>query len=167
MREVGGRNSKWSKCCAAWTRTIQIRTPTQSGRLLTARTPEIGGAHKILMDLCQADLRCLDAHAHLGNLVFDTRPEDAIRHYEVGFRIGKLSLGKGFDVVLPWRCIDNRPFLRSMHGYGLCLWRLERFQDARNIFDRMLWLNPSDNQGVRFLSGDVAASVAWEDSENR
>jgi len=29
------------------------------------------GARKILMDLCQADLRCLDAHAHLGNLVFD------------------------------------------------------------------------------------------------
>ena len=51
------------------------------------------GAYKILMDLCQADLRCLDAHAHLGNLVFDSRPKDAIRHYEVGFRIGELSLG--------------------------------------------------------------------------
>jgi hypothetical protein len=27
-------------------------------------------AYKILMELCQADLRCLDAHAHLGNLVW-------------------------------------------------------------------------------------------------
>src|SRR5207302_7384127 len=27
------------------------------------------GAYKILMDLCQADLRCLDAHAHLGHLI--------------------------------------------------------------------------------------------------
>ena len=27
---------------------------------------------KILMNLCEADLRCLDAHAHLGNFVFDT-----------------------------------------------------------------------------------------------
>jgi hypothetical protein len=26
------------------------------------------GARKILMDLCQKDLRCLDAHAHLGNI---------------------------------------------------------------------------------------------------
>ena len=33
------------------------------------------------IDLCEADLRCLDAHAHLGNLMFDARPEDAIRHY--------------------------------------------------------------------------------------
>jgi hypothetical protein len=48
---------------------------------------------KILMDLCDADLRCLDAHAHLGTLVFDSRAADAVRHYEVGVRIGELSLG--------------------------------------------------------------------------
>ena len=125
------------------------------------------GAYKILMDLCQADLRCLDAHAHLANMVFDGRPADAIRHYEVGFRIGELSLGKDFDGVLSWGWIDNRPFLRCLHGFGLCLWRLNRFKDARNIFDRMLWLNPSDNQGVRFLIKDVRAKVAWKNSENR
>lgn len=125
------------------------------------------GAYKILMDLCQTDLRCLDAHAHLGNMVFDRRPEDAIRHYEVGFRIGGLSLGKGFDGVLPWGWIDNRPFLRCMHGFGLCLWRLKRFREAGSIFDRMLWLNPSDNQGARFLIEDVRAHVPWEVSQNR
>ena len=125
------------------------------------------GASKILMDLCQADLRCLDAHAHLGNLAFDGRPEDAIRHYEVGFRIGELSLGEHFDGVLPWGWIDNRPFLRCVHGFGLCLWRLRRFKEAGNIFGRMLWLNPSDNQGVRFLVHDVATKVAWEKSQNR
>jgi tetratricopeptide (TPR) repeat protein len=106
-------------------------------------------AYKILMVLCQADLRCLDAHAHLGNLVFDHRPKDAIRHYEVGVRIGELSLPPNFDGLLPWGYIDNRPFMRCLHGYGLCLWRLDRFEEARRIFERMLWLNPSDNQGVR------------------
>jgi hypothetical protein len=120
------------------------------------------GAYKILMDLCQADLRCLDAHAHLGNLAFDGRAEDAIRHYEAGFRIGELSLGKGFDGVLPWVMINNRPFLRCMHSFGLSLWRLGRFKEAGHIFDRMLWLNPSDNQGVRFVTGEVRAKVPWE-----
>lgn len=91
------------------------------------------GAYRILMNLCQADLRGLDAHAHLGNLVFARRPEDAIRHYEAGFRIGELSLPKKFDGVLAWGWIDNRPFLRCMHGLGLCLWRLKRFDEARNI----------------------------------
>jgi len=125
------------------------------------------GAYKILMGLCQADLRCLDAHAHLGNMVFDGRPEDAIRHYEAGFRIGELCLGKRFEGLLPWGWIDNRPFLRCMHGFGLCLWRLRRFREAGNIFSRMLWLNPSDNQGVRFVAGEVAANVVWEESQNR
>lgn len=125
------------------------------------------GAYKILMDLCQADLRCLDAHSHLGNLVFEQLPKDAIRHYEVGVRIGEMSLGEGFAGLLPWVRIDNRPFLRCMQGYGLCLWRLGRFEEADRVFDRMLWLNPSDNQGVRFLIGDVRARVAWEKRGDR
>jgi hypothetical protein len=124
------------------------------------------GAYKILMDLCQADLRCLDAHAHLGNMVFDGRPEDALRHYEVGFRIGELSLGERFQGLLRWGRIDNRPFLRSMHGFGLCLWRLGRFAEAGSIFDRMLWLNPSDNQGVRFLVDQVRAKASWEEGRD-
>jgi len=125
------------------------------------------GAYKILMDLCQADLRCLDAHSHLGNLIFKQAPKDAIRHYEVGVRIGELSLGEGFAGLLPWGWIDNRPFLRCMQGFGLCLWRLGRFQEADRIFDRMLWMNPSDNQGVRFMIDDVRARVAWEKSRER
>jgi hypothetical protein len=120
------------------------------------------GAYRMLMDLCQTDLRCLDAHAHLANLAWDHRPKDAIRHYEAGFRIGELSLGEDFHGVLPWGWIDNRPFLRCMYGFGLCLWRLDRFEESARIFDRMLSLNPSDNQGVRFLIDDVRAKVSWE-----
>ncbi len=80
-----------------------------SACLTTITLPE---AIKILMELCQVDLRCLDAHSHLGNFVFDHHPRDAIRHYEVGLRIGELSLGDDFTGVLPWGLIDNRPFLR-------------------------------------------------------
>ncbi len=122
-------------------------------------------AHKILMELCQSDLRCLDAHAHLGNFVFDRDPREAIRHYEVGLRIGELSLGERFEGVLPWGHIDNRPFLRCMKGYGLCLWRLGRFDEAERVFEKMLWLNPPDNQGVRFLLEDVRARKAWEENQ--
>ena len=121
------------------------------------------GARRILMELCQADLRCLDAHAHLGNLNLPHSPDRAVRHYEVGVRICDLSLGEDFDGVLSWRLIDNRPFLRCLHGYGLSLWRLGRFGEAGRVFDRMLWLNPSDNQGVRFLIDAVAAREPWEE----
>jgi hypothetical protein len=113
------------------------------------------------MQLCEADLRCLDAHAHLGIFLFDARPAAAIRHYEVGVRIGELSLGESFDGLLPWGWIDNRPFLRCMQGFGLCLWRLRRFDEAGRVFQRMLWLNPNDNQGIRFMIDDVAAKEPW------
>ncbi len=79
--------------------------------------------------------------------------------------IGELSLGERFEGVLPWGRVDNRPFLRWMHGYGLCLWRLGRFDEAERVFGKMLWLNPSDNQGVRFLLEDIRTGKTWE--ENR
>lgn len=135
----------------------------ESNDLKDAGDPE--AAKQILMELCQADLRCLDAHAHLGNLVFDSLAKIAIRHYEVGVRIGEFSLGRDFDGLLPWGHIDNRPFLRCMHGFGLCLWLLERFEEAERVFERMLWLNPSDDQGVRFLIDNVRARTTWEDHE--
>ncbi len=124
---------------------------------------DYGEAQRTIMNLLIADLRCLDAHAHLGNLVFDHEPEKAIRHYEVGGRIGELSLGENFEGLLPWGHINNRPFLRCLNGYGLCLWRLGRFKEADDVFTRMLWLNPTDNQGVRFLIHNVRNGEAWHE----
>jgi len=76
-------------------------------------------------------------------------------------RIGELSLGDHFEGVLPWGLIDNRPFLRCLYGYGLCLWRLERFDEAGDVFERILWLNPSDNQGARIVIDAVRARHPW------
>ena len=80
-------------------------------------------------------------------------------------RIGELSLGDDFDGVLHWGLIDNRPFLRCIHSYGLCLWRLGHFDDADRVFERMLWLNPSDNQGVRFLIDDALNRNEFQEAE--
>lgn len=90
-----------------------------------------------MMELCEADIRCLDAHAHFGNFVFD-RTAEAIRHYKAGVRIGDLSLGQNFEGLLRWGDVDNRPFPRCMHGHGLCWWRPGRFEEAERAFDRML-----------------------------
>lgn len=119
------------------------------------------GAHRVLMDLLAVDLRCLDAHAHLGNFAFDHSPEKALRHFETGVRIGELALGEGFNGALPWGHIDNRPFLRCMQGYGILLWRLGRLEEAEEVFHRMLWLNPADNQGIRALLGEVKDRNVW------
>ena len=128
---------------------------------------ERGAAEDVLMKMLAEDLRCLDAHAHLGNFEFEHRPKQAMRHYMVGAGIGALTLGTDFDGVLPWALIDNRPFLRCLHGLGLCLWRLGDMKEAAKIFTRMLWLNPSDNQGARFSLANVEAGHTWEECEER
>ncbi len=64
--------------------------------------------------------------------------------------VGELPLDGLGDGVLPLGWIDNRPWLRCLNGYGLCLWMLDNFKEAEHVFDRVLWLNPTDNQGVRF-----------------
>ena len=127
-----------------------------------ANAGNIQAARKQLMALLVADLRCLDAHAHLGNLRFDAFPEAALRHYQIGKSIGELSLPPGFQDLLPWGLIDNRPYLRCLHGYGLCLWHLKRQNEALAIFERMLWLNPMDNQGARFNRHALLADRTWE-----
>jgi hypothetical protein len=122
-------------------------------------------ANRLLMDILAADLRCLDAHAHLGNFAFDRDPDTAVRHYDIGVKIGELSLGKDFTGLLPWGYVHNRPFLRCLVGYGLCLWRFGRMRDAEKVFTHMLWLNPTDNQGARYNLYNVKEGKVWHEDE--
>lgn len=125
----------------------------------------VGEAEDLLGDLLTADLRCLDAHAHLGNFELRSRGPGALdragRHYRTGLEIGGLTLGDDFQGVLPWGLIDNRPYLRCLHGHGLCLWRGGDLASAGDVFRRMLWLNPHDNQGARFNLAAVEAGLSW------
>lgn len=123
------------------------------------------GARKILMDLLEADLRCLDAHAHLGNFTFSNLLEESLMHYKAGVSIGEFSLGNGFTGLLPWELTKNRPFLRCLHGYGLCLWRQGHSDEAAKIFERLLWLNPNDHQGAKILLNAVRMGEVWKDED--
>jgi hypothetical protein len=124
-------------------------------------------ARELLMDVLCEDLRCIDAHAGLGNLEFDRWPERAMVHYQIGIGIAELSLPEGFDGLLTWGRLYNRPLLRCLHGHGLCLWRLGKLAEAREVFDRILSLNPNDNQGVRFCWDDVRHRRTWEERNER
>jgi tetratricopeptide (TPR) repeat protein len=82
-------------------------------------------------------------------------------------KIGELSLPPGFDGLLGWGRLYNRPFLRRLHGYGLCLWRLGKVAEAKRVFERILSLNPSDNQGIRFCWQDIREGRSWEELRER
>ena len=76
-------------------------------------------------------------------------------------RIAECSLPQDFGGVLGWGWIDNRPFLRCLHGLTLSTWRLEQFTEAHELRWALLWLNPADNQGARALPPNIAAGAPW------
>lgn len=120
--------------------------------------------HDVQIDNRNVKMKSRDREVvSLGNLEFGHRPEMAIRHYDIGVRIGNLSLEPDFQGVLPWGLTDNRPYLRCLHGYALCLWRLNRYDEAAAACFDMLRLNPTDNQGARFNVEAIRAHSPWED----
>ena len=122
-------------------------------------------AQALLEGLVEWDARCIDAHAHLGGFAFDQHAlEEAQAHYATGVRIAEASLPDGFGGVLGWGWIDNRPFLRCLHGLTLSTWRLEQHEEAQELCRALLWLNPADNQGARELLPEIAAGAPWPHS---
>lgn len=115
--------------------------------------------------LLEADLRFLDAHAYLAGKLLGLSPQWAIQQYEVGVGIGQLSVGDDFEGVLPGELAGNRGLLRCLSGYGSCLWRLERRDEATRVFDRALRLDPADRQSVRPLLSAMVAGEPWSDRE--
>jgi hypothetical protein len=115
--------------------------------------------------LLEADLRFLDAHAYLAGRLLGLSPQWALQHYEVGVGIGQLSVGDDFDGVLPGELAGNRGLLRCLSGYGSCLWRLERRDEAARVFERVLRLDPADRHRVRPLLSAMRAGEPWSDPE--
>jgi tetratricopeptide (TPR) repeat protein len=102
-------------------------------------------AARILRGLIAEDERCVDAWVHLGNIALDAnRPKAALDLYDTAVAIAEHSLPAGFNGVLPRGLIDNRPFLRALHGLGLCAWRQRRWDDAEAIFTNSVWIDGGD-----------------------
>ena len=38
-------------------------------------------------------------------------------------------------------------------------------KEAKKVFNRMLWLNPDDNQGARFFLAEIDAGRTWYESD--
>jgi hypothetical protein len=98
-----------------------LRDPNQLDRLIQEITVDAYGDDEKLWAFRQAleDELTVPCDGYvIGEPVcisaFDYSAEDAIRHYQVGVDIGELSLPAGFDGLLLWGHVNNRPFLRFL-----------------------------------------------------
>lgn len=117
-----------------------------------------GAALKHFKALIKMEPRELDAYAHLGLMYFNLEGggdvSRAKSYYKQGVAVGLTIIGKRINDVFPWGFIYNRPLLRCLHGFGLCLLEQGKTADAMAIFKQLLLLNPLDNQGIRFIISD-------------
>ena len=119
-------------------------------------------AIRILEDALAIDNRCIDAWGHLGLVAFNTRgPGPAVEFYQAGVAVADASLPVDFGGVLPWGWIDNRPFLRCLHGLALCAWRQRRWDDAAAMFTARVWLDPSGALNDLACLEPVQARQRW------
>lgn len=118
-----------------------------------ARERHYDKAFELLHTCLKGDLRCIDAYAHLGlyRMRSSTYAGDqrvALKCYRSGVAVGERAFPPGFDGVLPWGRIDNRPFLRALHGLGICQWRSGLFSEAEGTFRRLWRFDPRNSLGA-------------------
>lgn len=120
---------------------------------------ESGDAKKAinrLRAIIKQDPDFIDAYNSIGEDFLERdKPEKAREYYGKAYEIGKRAIPKEFDGKMKWGFLENRPFLRTMSGLGRCYSELKRLDDAIELFEAILAYNPNDNQGVRYLLGDL------------
>jgi len=108
-------------------------------------------ARKLAKRALALDPDCVDALVVLTEL--DARsPRKAIEGLQKAVAAGERSLGASFireNTGYFWGLLETRPLMRAMEQLAE-LYRAEGFYvDAIRIYEKMLELNPNDNQGVR------------------
>lgn len=106
----------------------------------------------------------IDAYHHLAMILDETRRlKEARQLWDTAVNIGLAAIPKTFKKGrhrLPWGIIDNRPFLRAYHSWGLHLLDDDKVADALPVFNEILSMNPDDNQGIRALAIDCYFRLA-------
>jgi tetratricopeptide (TPR) repeat protein len=95
-----------------------------------------------------------EANNHLGIYLMESgRFKDAEQHFERAIEGGERNIRREHGLVA-WGWLENRPYLRALGNLALLRRRQKRYQEALDIWERLLTLNPNDNQGVRYLLGE-------------
>lgn len=112
-------------------------------------------AATIFMRLIDEYPEHMDAYHHLA------LTQEKMGRKEEAFQTWKLAVGTALKFFpehfsmkhdrLEWGFVENRPFLRLYHSYGLQLLEQEETDDALEVFENLLGLSPNDNLGARAL----------------
>jgi tetratricopeptide (TPR) repeat protein len=93
---------------------------------------------------------CIEAFEFLGQLE-EVMPI-AMAYFEKGIEIGRRLYGAEYRKSHPgefWIHHETRPFMRCLAFDAMYLYQLGRKQESIAMYEEIIRLNPSDNQGIR------------------
>lgn len=82
--------------------------------------------------------------------------DEAAQMWESTYKLGSSVIPQGFKGQIRWVETDNRSFLRVAKGHLLGLMHDGDGKAAMKIARKLLAWCPGDNQGIRFLVGDIS-----------
>ncbi len=100
----------------------------------------------------EMDPECVDALVLLADLNARTL-RDAIETLQIAVAVGERSLGDAFINAHKgyfWLQMETRPYMRALYSLAGAFFCAKRNLDAIRVFEKMLELNPRDNQGARY-----------------
>ena len=111
----------------------------------------------------------LDAIHHLATVLWRRNLLDQAHDlWDQAVRIGRKAFPQYFQLGrdrLEWGWLENRPFLRCLHGLALARYQEGRTEEALSLFQELLNLNPNDNQGGRAVAVEILFRLGrWEDA---
>jgi hypothetical protein len=104
---------------------------------------------KEALNLDPQNVRALNYLAEL-----EKTPEGALKLYQHAVNAGKEQLGETFfneNKGHFWLMLETRPYMTAKLGFAHCLEALDWIDEAIKEYNEMLELNPSDNQGIRYM----------------
>ncbi|MEM0466076.1 MAG: hypothetical protein QXX20_00530 [Candidatus Thermoplasmatota archaeon] len=117
----------------------------------------VGKAERLFRDVLRKAPLHIDALHHLAIILDEKGQEtEALQLWEQGVAIGRQAFPKTFAPGdrLEWGWLENRPFLRCLHGLALAVHDAGDAGRSTCLLEELLSYNPDDNQGIReFLIG--------------
>lgn len=98
----------------------------------------------------ELDPDCIEAYEYLGS--HEPVPEIAMVFFEKGISIGEKKFeGKHLKENIGhfWGLHETRPYMRCLQFQSECLDAIGKTEECIGILEKMIKLNPNDNQGIR------------------
>lgn len=128
-------------------------------RMYDDESPAVRGA--LAKEVLKLQPENIDARLVLAYAIDDLnlRRDLCLEAVRIGNAVWQPALENKVDVTW-WYSPGTRPFMRAIHCLGDTHLQLGEQDIARDCFDRLLKLQPSDPQGVRFLLEEMDLATA-------